>query len=284
MATFTNQATLSYNNTVTSSNVTVGTLVEALSVTKTAVSGSYARGEDVTYVISISNTDTSALTGLTVTDDLGGYLQNAATRYPLTYVDGTLRYYLNGELQTAAPAVTAGPPLTFTGVSVPAGGNAMLIYEAQVNDLAPLAAGSTIVNTASVQGVGVTAAVTDSETVTVSSAPQLAISKSMSPSTVTENSQLTYTFLIENRGNTAVTANDSVILNDTFRPYLSALSVTFNGAAWAEGTNYTYDTAGSFATLAGQITVPAATYAQDAATGVWTITPGTSTLVVSGTV
>ena len=48
---------------------------------------------------------------------------------------------------------------------------------------------------------------------------------------------------------------------------------------------YSYDeTTGVFATTAGAITVPAATYTQNAQTGEWTIVPGTSTLVVSGTV
>ena len=37
-------------------------------------------------------------------------------------------------------------------------------------------------------------------------------------------------------------------------------------------------------TVAGQITVPAATYTQDPTTGVWTITPGVSILTVTGTV
>ena len=37
MPTFTNQATLSYNNITTNSNVVTGQLLEVLSVTKTAV-------------------------------------------------------------------------------------------------------------------------------------------------------------------------------------------------------------------------------------------------------
>ena len=37
MATFTNQAILTYNNTTTSSNIVEGELVEVLSATKTAV-------------------------------------------------------------------------------------------------------------------------------------------------------------------------------------------------------------------------------------------------------
>ena len=62
---------------------------------------------------------------------------------------------------------------------------------------------------------------------------------------------------------------------DTFNPLLSNLAVSFNGTAWAETTNYTYDeTTGVFTTIAGQITVPAATYTQNPATGVWTAESG----------
>ena len=38
-----------------------------------------------------------------------------------------------------------------------------------------------------------------------------------------------------------------------------------------------------FATVPGVITVPAATYTQNAQ-GAWTVTPGTATLTVSGTI
>ena len=49
--------------------------------------------------------------------------------------------------------------------------------------------------------------------------------------------------------------------------------------------DYTYDdTTGQFATIPGRITVPQGTFTQDPITGAWTVTPGLSTLVVTGTV
>ena len=53
-----------------------------------------------------------------------------------------------------APCVlTVGGKYTYPlNLTVPAGGSAMLIYQAQVNALAPLAAGSTLTNTATVTG------------------------------------------------------------------------------------------------------------------------------------
>jgi uncharacterized repeat protein (TIGR01451 family) len=95
---------------------------------------------------------------------------------------------------------------------------------------------------------------------------------------------LTYTFVIENRGNTEAVATDNLVVTDTFNPILSSLAVTFEGETWTEGENYTYnENTGEFATLAGQITVPAATYSTDAS-GAVTVVPGTVTLTVSGTV
>ena len=283
MALFTNQATLSYNNTVTTSNVTTGELLEVLSITKTAASDTYALQDTVTYVVSITNTGTAPFTGLTVTDNLGGYTFDAGTVYPLTYVDGSVLYYINGALQ-AAPTVVPGAPLVFSGISVPAGGNALLVYETTANQYAPPTAGSNITNEATVSGGGLATPVSDTATVSAESGPQLTISKSLSPLTVSENGQLTYTFVIQNTGNTAAVATDNAAITDTFNPALSGITVTFNGAVWTEGTDYTYDeTTGLFATVPGQITVPAATYTQNSS-GVWVVTPGTSTLTVTGTV
>lgn len=284
MATFTNQATLSYNNTITNSNVVVGELLDVLVATKTAIMDDYVAHDDVTYVISIINTGAIPFTGLVIDDDLGAYNFGLNTLYPLTYVTDSMQYYVNGVLQ-APPTVTAGPPLHITGINVPAGGNAMLIYEVEANQYAPLGVGDTIMNVAVISGGGLTDPLAVTETIVTENIPILTISKNMSPSSVPENGQLTYTFVILNSGNTAAVAGDNVTVTDTFDPVLSGLSVTFNGAPWSEPANYTYDTVtGLFSTVAGQITVPAATYTQDPVTGVWITNPGASFLTVTGTV
>lgn len=283
MAIFTNQATLSYNNTITTSNVTTGELLEVLSVTKTALTGTYTPQDTVVYVVNLSNSGSVAFTGLTVTDDLGGYDFDGGTLTPMDYVSGTLRYFVNGAVQPA-PTVTAGPPLTVSGITVPAGGNALLVYEVRLNQFAPLGIESTITNTATVTGGGLTAPVSDSATIAAAAAPYLTITKSLSPLTVTENGQLTYTFVIQNTGNTPALVGDNAAITDTFDPILSDLTVTFNGAPWTEGTDYTYNEAtGLFATVPGRITVPAASFTQTP-DGAWTILPGTATLTVTGTV
>ncbi len=283
MARFTNYATLSYSGGTTESNTVTGELLEILTATKTAVTDSYNVKDNVVYALSLINSGATALTELTVTDTLGGYLFGENTVYPLTYTEGTLRLYVNGALQPA-PTVTAGPPLVISGLTVPAGGNAILVYETNVTAYAPLGAEASITNTATVTGGGLSSPLTASETVGMESRADLAISKALSPTVVSENGQLTYTFVIENFGNTAATAADSTVLTDTFNPILDPIAVTFDGASWSEGTNYTYDRAsGLFVTLPGQITVPAASYTQNA-DGTWSVTPGTATLVITGTV
>ena len=284
MAIFSNQATLTYNGSTTNSNIAYGEILDVLAATKTSIEGSYTPGEIVTYAVTLRNTGSTALTGLTVTDDLGGYDFNGATVYPLTYVDGSATLFANGVPQ-AAPAVTAGPPLVFTGITVPAGGDVVLVYQATANDYANPAAGSTIVNTITVTGDGLSAPITATETVTAVSEPVLTITKSITPAQVVDNDRVTYTFVIQNSGNQPVVATDNAAITDTFDPILTALAVTFDGAAWTQGVQYNYsETTGLFETVPGQILVPAATYTQDPVTGAYSVTPGIATLVVTGTI
>ena len=284
MAIFSNQATLTYNGSSTNSNIAYGEILDVLVATKTAVEGSYTPDQIVTYVVTLRNTGNAVLTGLTVTDDLGGYLFNGTTVYPLTYVDGSVAMFTNGVPQ-AAPAVVAGPPLVVSGITVPAGGDVVLVYQARVNAYANPEAGGTIVNTVTVTGDGLSAPITATETITVNTAPVLTITKSITPAQVVDNDRVTYTFVIQNSGNQAVVATDNAAITDTFDPILTALAVTFDGVAWTQGVQYNYsEVTGLFTTVAGQILVPAATYTQDPVTGIYSANPGIATLVVTGTI
>ena len=283
MAFFTNQAQLRYGNEIANSNITVGEIQEVLTVTKTAVKETYRQGGTVTYIISIVNAGTAEYTGLTLSDDLGTYAFGTTTRTPLDYSAGTIRYYQNGVLQTA-PTVEAGPPLTITGVNVPAGGNATIVYETRLNAYAPLQLEAEITNVVTVSGTCVSG-ITASETVSAVAEPVLSITKSVNPVPVTECGRLTYTFVIQNTGNVPADSTTEVSVTDTFDPVLRNLTVTFNGTAWTVPTNYSYDeTTGMFTTVLGEVTVPAATYTQNSETGEWSTNPGVSTLIVTGTI
>ncbi len=283
MAIFTNQATLSYRNGAVSSNVVTGEIVEVISATKNALRTTYAPGDVVTFVISIQNTGTTPATDITVTDDLGAYTVGTNTVVPLSYVADSVSYYVNGVAQ-AQPTATAGPGLTVSGLTVPAGGNALVIYEARVNEFAPLGATGQIVNTATLTGGGICDEQAVSATINADTAPILGLNKGISPTTVTENGQVTYTFTLQNFGATEADAAEQLSVTDTFDPTLDPIAVTYNGAALS-ATQYTYDAAtGAFSTVAGAITVPAATYTQNPATGEYNVLPGVAQLVVTGTV
>lgn len=284
MAIFSNQATLTYNGNSTSSNIAYGEILDILTVTKTAVEGVYAPGELVTYAVTLRNTGNAPLNGITISDNLGGYDVGGTTVYPLTYQAGSATLFIDGVLQPV-PAVTAGPPLVISGISLAGGSDAVLIYQARANEFANPNLDGVIENTVSVTGVGLTSPVTASETVTAVAAPNVTITKSIAPSQVVDNDRVTYTFVLQNNGNQPLVATDNAVITDTFDPILSALTVTFNGDVWTEGVEYTYNEAtGLFSTVPSQITVPAATYTQDPVTGAYTLVPGIATLVVTGTI
>ncbi len=284
MAIFTNQATLTFNGSSTNSNIAYGELLDVLVATKTAVEGSYTPGQLVTYVVTLRNTGTVPLTGLVVTDDLGGYNFNGTMVYPLTYEVGSAALFANGAPQ-AAPVITLGPPLVFSDITVPAGGDVVIVYQGRVNAFADPAVGGAIENTVTVTGDGLSAPITATETVIANAEPMLSISKSITPAQIVDNDRVTYMFVIQNSGNQPVVATDDAVITDTFNPILTAIGVTFDGATWTQGVQYSYNEAtGAFTTLPGQLLIPAATYSQDPVTGAYTATPGIATLIVTGTI
>ena len=283
MATFFNRATLTYGTNSITSNTVSGEIVQTLSVAKNASADEYFSGSVLTYAVSLVNSGATALNGLTLTDDLGEFaLSETLSVRPLNYVLDSILYYVNGVLQPT-PAVVTAAPLVITGISVPAGGNAVIVYNATVNEFAPLASGSEITNTVTISGNSALGDITASETVSVADAPLLSILKSLSPETVAENGTLTYTLLVENRGNAPVTSDLTV--SDVFDPILENITVTLNGNLLTEGVDYTYDeTTGLFTTLPSAVTLPAAVYSTDPATGEVIVTPGSAVIRITGTV
>ena len=291
MAVFYNQATISYNGNITGSNIITGEIVEVLSLSKSAVTDTYTDGSSIVYTISIVNTGSEDISELAVTDDLGSYSftpggetpGTPVTLTPLTYDAGSAVLYVNG-VQKPVQAGAAGGTLTISGITVPAEGSAVIIYTAKANSFAPLGENAVITNTASLTGARIPETVSDSAQVTHDSTPDLAISKSLTPSTVSGNGEVTYTFLIQNYGSSPVTASDPTEFRDVFDPVLSISEVTFNDTPLAQGTGYTYSIAdGVFTSTPGTITVPAAEYSQDPDSGAWSVRPGTSTLIITGT-
>ena len=277
MAQFTNQARLTYGNVVANSNIATGEIVAVLSATKTAVRQTYNQGSTITYIINIVNSGNVAINGVTVTDNLGEYPFGVGTLVPLSYIDNTLLYFANGVLQPT-PTVDTTSGLVVSGISIPANGNALLVYEADVNGYAPLNEGGTITNTVTVSGE--CADITATETVTVNSEPNVSITKSISPVPVSCGETVTYTFLLQNYGTTPLVATDDAVITDIFNPILSNVTATFNGVPIA----FNYDEATGTFTTTGPVTIDGATYTQDPTTGLWSVNPASSTLIVTGTI
>ncbi|MBO5262135.1 MAG: DUF11 domain-containing protein [Clostridia bacterium] len=276
MAQFTNQAQITYGNVVANSNIAVGEIVSVLSATKTAIRENYTQDSDITYIVSIINSGNTPITNLTVNDNLGAYPFGIGTLVPLDYIDGTLRFFVNGIAQPT-PTIDTENGLNITGVTIPAGGSALLVYETNANRFAPINEGGTITNEVVITGD--CGNVTASATVTAVSTPQISITKAVSPVPVACGDTVTYTFLLQNYGANPLVAADNAVVTDIFNPILSNVTATLNGVA----IPFTYDeTTGAFSTNAGAVTVPAATITQDLTTGAWTVTPGSSTLVVTG--
>lgn len=284
MAIFTNRASLTYSGGTADSNTVTGELIEVLSAQKAAIPETYTAGSVTTYLVTLDNSGAADLAGITVTDDLGAFAFGTETLVPLTYTAGSARYFVDGTLQPA-PTVTEGEQLEFSGLSLPAGSTAMLVYQAEANSFAPLSEGSEITNTAVASGAGLISAVSAQATVTLDSSARLELEKQLSPARVAENGQLTYSFIIRNYGTEAVDEASGAVFTDTFSPVLADITATVGGTAIEEGTGYTYSQAdGVFTTAAGVITVPAATVTQDPTTGEWTTVPGETVVVITGTV
>ena len=279
LAIFTNQATLTYTGGTVNSNVVTGEIRDVVSVSKTAVTDSYRPGGSIVYVVSIVNSGDMPVAVVAVTDDLGGYEFEGETVYPLSYVEGSLVYLVNGSVEPA-PDVEVGQPLVIS--EVPAQANVVLIYETLVTAYAPLGADAEITNTVTVTGPCISAALTASATVPMEMDPLLSITKSLDPEVVSGCDQLTYTFTVQNSGSQAG-EDAAIVVSDTFDPILTDIAVTLNGEE-LPASDYSYDEiTGVFATNSGRITVPAAAFTQNE-DGTWTTEPGIAVLRVTGTI
>ena len=282
----TNQASIAYkyNNqsAVAVSNIASAVLNETLGVEKVSLESVYSLGDEITYVITITNSGNTALTGVSVSDDLGTYAVGGATATPLVYTGPAIVFVDGVYTGNITPTVEADG-VTFNLISLSVGSVTQIIYKATVNNFAPLNTGSQITNTVTVTGAGINAPVSDSNTIIVGEYADVTITKSMTPSDIVDGDVLTYTFVINNYGNTEAT---DIVLTDSFDPAPDNITVQVNGVV-IPATDYEYvNGVLTLPTAPGttELGLPPATITQDLATGEVTIVPSSLTVTVTGTI
>ena len=280
MASFTNQATLRYQGSEIRSNVVTGELLFGVSVGKTSVESDYTQGGRITFIVTLVNNGGTELTGLTLTDDLGAYQYETQTLYPLAYVNGTAKLFVNGVQQQLTVAGTT--QLQLGGIQLPPQGSAVIVYDALATEYAQPSVGGSIVNTVTLTDAARADDGTAQWTLPVAVQPILEIMKEVSPVSIQPNQTLSYRFTLRNYGNEAT--DSTLVLADVFQPALQNLSVTLDGQPLTAVTDYTYDEAsGAFETVQGVLSVAAAESVR-AENGAWQITPTEQVLTVTGTV
>lgn len=265
------------------SNIAEISVESAIGFTKTSLGNTYNDNSVLTYILTVTNSSGSDITGSTITDNLGTYVFGSTELTPLEYVAPAV-LLINGQdvsAQLGVDTTTVGS-LIFTIPTIPAGTTANIIYKAQVNDYAPLAIDSTIVNTSTFESNSECADTTASATVSVANIANISIIKQMCPNPVICGDTITYTIKIYNYGNTAA---ENVVLTDDFNPAPANITVSRDGVLLL-GTDYTYVDGTLTVPSAGAtpVTVPAATFVQDPVTGIVSITPGVVEYTITGTI
>ena len=287
MATIENFATVRYTSngieSTTVSNLAEIALESSVSLSKTPLSATYGSDTVLTYILTVQNTSGAPLTNVRIEDDLGTFAFNAAEITPLTYA-GDAILLINGQNVTAQLAVDASSPssLSFTVPSLPAGATANIVYNAQINEFAPLELDTTIVNTATLSADAECADGTASATVTAETGASVSVLKQMSPNPVVCGDTLTYSIRVYNYGNAAA---ENVQITDAFDPAPANITVTRNGVV-VPATEYTYEAGvltGPAVATEGD-TIPAATFNRDAVSGVVSVIPGMVEYVITGTI
>lgn len=282
-----NFATVSYTSggiTETKvSNIAEISVESAVGFTKTSLGNTYTDNSVLTYILTVTNSSGSEVSGSTITDNLGTYTFGTTELTPLEYVSPAV-LLINGQDVSAQLGVNSSVSgsLIFTIPTIPAGATANIIYKAQINDYAPLALNSTIVNTSTFESNSECADTSASATVSVANAANISIIKQMCPNPVICGDTLTYTIKIYNYGNTAA---ENVFLTDDFNPAPANITVSRDGILLV-GTDYSYvnGTLTVPSATAASVTVPPATFNQDPVTGIITITPSVVEYTITGTI
>ena len=282
----TNRATVNYNSgtstAVAYSNITRTVLNGSLSVSKSSLSKGYRIGQELTYIITVTNNQSVEAQEIRVTDDLGTFTEGGNEITPLSYI-GTAELFINGVFVSELDALVGSNSVIFEIDSIPSNGTAQIIYRAQANEFACTSLGAAIINTACAEFVcncPCEESACDSVTVPVEEYADLRVTKSACPGAVACGERLSYVIEIYNYGNIDA---DEIEITDEFDPVLEDITVSLNGES-LDSSRFNY--VGGVLTISSEtgsdITVPASTCTRDSETGKAVTTPGIVTVTVSG--
>lgn len=282
----TNRATVNYSfGSITAtavSNITNTVLSGALSIRKSSLSERYRIGQEITYIITLTNNGSGVIGNVTVVDNLGSFATGGSVYTPLTYV-GPAQLYVNGEfIDSITPTVSASG-LIFNIESIPASSNVQIIYIARVNSFASGESGAYITNSATADGdcnCLCEETESDSNTIFADEYADLRITKSVCPNPVICGGEISYVIDLYNYGNLPAS---NVTLSDTFEPALADISVSVDGVILPE-SDYSYEN--GVLTLPANdgklLAVPAAEFIRNILTGEIEIIPGHLQVVIVG--
>ncbi len=224
-----NSATLTYNSGTdtgtAASNVVSTNLLDSYSITaeKYTANNDWRPGENITYLVTITNTGTQPLYAVEVIDDLGG------TPTLTNYLTGSALIVNDSSVTEVTP--TDVNPLTIPVVAVLQPGESVtVVYVTRVNGTIGDNVDS-ITNTATVQarqdsatGEIFTADPAPSVTIPRADFAEVSIVKAVDKTTVISGDTLTYTFTIENTGNIPAT---NVVITDVLPEGFTITSIVF---------------------------------------------------------
>lgn len=276
-----NRAQISYtfNGSAASavSNQTNTTLVNQYTMlaAKTTLTPELRAGNNAAYTVRIENNGAGTLSNISAFDNMG---MEAGTVYaPLTYVDGSAVFYLNGTAVSGTATVDTDGVNFVANTELAPGDNLLIFYLAELDTAATAPVSNTVTVTASTDATAA-AVITGSDTATVTPVTfaDVSIFKTADKDTVVDGDTLTYVFTLMNTGFDAAQA---VTLTDAFPAEftVTSISYTIDGVVTPiANTDYTI-------TDPNTLTVPAAgsalTISVPAATEEG---PGITTITVNG--
>ena len=277
-----NRAQISYTDNGTAgsavSNQTNTTLLDqyTMTVTKEALTNEVRAGDTAAYAVRIENNGAGSIMGITVTDDLGATAGDPAV---LSYVDGSVQFYLNGtEIPGTATPDTGGITFAATATLAP-GDNLIVMYLAQLADNATTPVTNSVTVTANTsESASAVVTATASTTITPTAYADVTVFKTADKATVMNGDTLTYTFTLMNTG---FDAAEGVVFTDAFPAEFTVTSVSYT----VDGVTTPVDPSDYDVTVPNTLTLPAdgstLTLSVPAATEAG---PGVLTITVIGTI